>query len=285
MDSRQTLEEMTRPVLEHPCLMDDVPFTIAIRRSTALAQLIIRTVLSQDDLVIMDVHAQANIPSNGTHGVVFDALCIDSCGNMYDVEVQKGHFRDLPKRAAFYEAMLTVHSLKAGTPGYGGIPERCVIFICDDDVEGEGRGVYDYAMRRDDGKKLGDGGRIVFVNRAYRNDDEAIGRLMADMGQKDPQRAFNEEVRESLTRLAGQEGRREMSEEMERIYNMVYSEGMTAGRAEGEKIGEARGKDEGKTEIAARMLKCGRYTLEEILEMTGLTAEQVGEAAAAYETR
>ena len=104
-------------------------------------------------------------------------------------------------------------------------------------------------------------------------------------GQKDPQRAFNEEVRESLTRLAGQEGRREMSEEMERIYNMVYSEGMTAGRAEGEKIGEARGKDEGKTEIAARMLKCGRYTLEEILEMTGLTAEQVGEAAAAYETR
>ena len=86
-------------------------------------------------------------PGIGHKGVVFDALCFDGCGNMYDVEVQKGHFEDLPKRAAFYEAMLTVHSLGAGGRNYGRMPKRVVIFICDGDVEKRGEAVYDYSRR------------------------------------------------------------------------------------------------------------------------------------------
>ena len=42
-------------------------------------------------------------------------------------------------------------------------------------------------------------------------------------------------------------------------------------RAAREKIGEAR--------FAAMMLKDGRYSLEEILEMTGLSAEEISEAS------
>ena len=113
-----------RQVMEHPTLMDDVPFTVAVRRSMALAQLIIRTTLSQDDLVVTDVRCQEKVPGVGYKGVVFDALCFDGCGNMYDVEVQKGRFEDLPKRAAFYEAMLTVHSLEVGSHGYTGMRVR-----------------------------------------------------------------------------------------------------------------------------------------------------------------
>ena len=119
----------------------------------------IRTTLSQDDLVVRKVHVQEKIPGVGYKGVVFDALCIDSCGNMYDVEVQKGHFEDLPKRAEFYEAMLTVHSLEVGSHGYADMPHRCVIFICDGDIVGKGRPVYDYRWRLEDGEELGNGGR------------------------------------------------------------------------------------------------------------------------------
>ena len=118
MDAERRFEEMKRRAFSHPTLMDDVPFTVAVRRSMALAQLIIRTTLSQEDLVVTDVRCQEKVPGIGHKGVVFDALCFDGCGNMYDVEVQKGHFEDLPKRAAFYEAMLTVHSVlgpEAGT--------------------------------------------------------------------------------------------------------------------------------------------------------------------------
>ena len=265
MERRKLFDQAKRQMMEHPTLMDDVPFTVAVRRSMALAQLIIRTTLSRDDLVVRKVHVQEKIPGVGYKGVVFDALCIDSCGNMYDVEVQKGHFEDLPKRAEFYEAMLTVHSLEVGSHGYADMPHRCVIFICNGDVVGKGRPVYDYRWRLDDGEELGDGGCIVFVNGEYRNDD-AIGRLMADMNQSDPERAFNTEVRGSLTILTGEEGTREMSDEMEKLYNEAKTEG----------------KVEGKTELAAMMLKEGRYSLEEILKMTGLSAEQVSEAAAKY---
>ena len=157
------------------------------------------------------MRCQEKVPGIGHKGVVFDALCFDGCGNMYDVEVQKGHFEDLPKRAEFYEAMLTVHSLEVGSHGYADMPHRCVIFICDGDVVGKGRPVYDYRWRLDDGEELGNGGCIVFVNGEYRAND-AIGHLMADMDQSDPERAFNEEVRESLTMLAGEEGLKEMSD-------------------------------------------------------------------------
>ena len=281
MDSRRIFDEMKRRIIAHPTLMDDVPFTVAVRRSMALAQLIIRTTLSQEDLVVTDVRCQEKVPGIGHKGVVFDALCFDGCGNMYDVEVQKGHFEDLPKRAEFYEAMLTVHSLEVGSHGYTGMPHRCVIFICDGDVVGKGRPVYDYRWRLDDGEDLGNGGRIVFVNGKYRADD-AIGHLMADMDQSDPERAFNEEVRSALEVLKGEEGSKDMSDEMEKLRNAIFSDGeaigKAAGRAEGEKIGEARGK----AELAARMLKDGRYTLDEIVNITGLSADQVSEAASGY---
>ena len=281
MENRKLFDQAKRQMMEHPTLMDDVPFTVAMRRGMELAQLIIRTTLSQEDLVVTDVRCQEKVPGIGRKGVVFDALCFDGCGNMYDVEVQKGHFEDLPKRAAFYEAMLTVHSLGSGGRNYDRMPKRVVIFICDGDVEKRGEAVYDYSRRSADGRMLGDGGRIVFVNGEYRADD-AIGHLMADMDQSDPERAFNEEVRESLTMLAGEEGLKEMSDEMEKILDEVFREGEASGKAEGRAEGRAEGKVEGKTELAAMMLKEGRYSLEEILKMTGLSAEQVSEATAKY---
>ena len=153
MERRKLFDQAKRWVMEHPTLMDDVPFTVAMRRSMALAQLIIRTTLSRDDLVVRKVHVQEKIPGVGYKGVVFDALCIDGCGNMYDVEVQKGHFENhLPKRAAFYEAMLTVHSLGSGGRNYDRMPKRVVIFICDVDVEKRGEAVYDYSRRSADGR-------------------------------------------------------------------------------------------------------------------------------------
>ena len=281
MDGRILFDEMKQRIIAHPTLMDDVPFTVAVRRSMALAQLIIRTTLSQEDLVVTDVRCQEKVPGIGHKGVVFDALCFDGCGNMYDVEVQKGRFEDLPKRAAFYEAMLTVHSLEVGGRNYDRMPKRVVIFICDVDVEKRGEAVYDYSRRSADGRMLGDGGRIVFVNGEYRADD-AIGHLMADMDQSDPERAFNEEVRESLTMLAGEEGLKEMSDEMERLRDAIFNDG----KAEGEKIGETRGEARGESrmqrEVAQRMLKIGTYSIEEISRITGLSADQVGEAASGY---
>ena len=284
MERRKLFDQAKRQMMEHPTLMDDVPFTIAVRRSMALAQLIIRTTLSRDDLVVRKVHVQEKIPGVGYKGVVFDALCIDGCGNMYDVEVQKGLFEDLPKRAEFYEAMLTVHSLEVGSHGYADMPHRCVIFICDGDIVGKGRPVYDYRWRLDDGEELGNGGRIVFVNGEYRADD-AIGHLMADMDQSAPERAFNEEVRESLTMLAGEEGLKEMSDEWEKIYQEMHDEIYAKGKAEWEANGEARGESRMQREVAQRMLKIGTYSIEEISKITGLSADQVSETSAAYEAR
>ena len=108
---------------------------------------------------------------------------------------------------------------------------------------------------------------------------------MADMGQNDPERAFNEEVRESLTMLAGEEGLKEMSDEWEKIYQEMHDEIYAKGKAEWEANGEARGESRMQREVAQRMLKIGTYSIEEISKITGLSADQVSEASAAYEAR
>ena len=115
-------------------------------------------------------------------------------------------------------------------------------------------------------------------NGEYRADD-AIGHLMADMDQSDPERAFNEEVRESLTMLAGEEGLKEMSDEWKKIYQEMHDEIYAKGKAEWEADGEARGESRMQREVAQRMLKIGTYSIEEISRITGLSADQVSEAA------
>ena len=112
---------------------------------------------------------------------------------------------------------------------------------------------------------------------------------MKDKGQSDQQKAFSEEIMDRLTMLAGEEGLKEMSDEMEKILDEVFREGEASGKAEGEKIGETRGEARGESrmqrEVAQRMLKIGTYSIEEISEITGLSADQVSEASAAYEAR
>ena len=52
---------------------------------------------------------------------------------------------------------------------------------------------------------------------------------------------------------------------------ITYQEGLLEGRAEGRK----EGRREGMLDIALRMLQAGRYKVDEIAALTGLTPEQV----------
>ena len=52
------------------------------------------------------------------------------------------------------------------------------------------------------------------------------------------------------------------------------AEGEAKGKAEGLAEGQAKGKAEGKTEIATNLLKKD-YSIEEIVEITGLTKEEI----------
>ena len=78
--------------------------------------------------------------------------------------------------------------------------------------------------------------------------------------------------------LAGEEGLKEMSDEMEKILDEVFREG----EASGEARGEARGESRMQREVAKRMLKIGTYSIEEISSITGLSADQVSEATVKY---
>ena len=62
-------------------------------------------------------------------------------------------------------------------------------------------------------------------------------------------------------------------EDQKKILKSLITEATEEGRAEGEKIGEAKGEKQSKIEMAKKMI--GKYPVEEIHELTGLTIEEI----------
>ena len=130
---------------------------------------------------------------------------------------------------------------------------------------------------------------VIADERAAR---EKIGEArFAAMMLKDGRYSFEEILKMtglSAERVIEAKGRLEgMTEIAEKMLNDGYpikeilsKTGLTAEQIRW--VREAEGRAEGKAELAARMLKDGRYTLDEIVNITGLSAEQVGEATAKF---
>lgn len=59
------------------------------------------------------------------------------------------------------------------------------------------------------------------------------------------------------------------------IRNESREQGMKEGRKEGRREGKKEGKKEGMRETALRMLEVGRYALDEIVNISGLSMEEV----------
>lgn len=113
------------------------------------------------------------------------------------------------------------------------------------------------------GEVFGDEAHIIYVNGSCK-DDTPLGKLMYDFSCTNP-KAMNYNVLSDRARYFKEEegGVAVMCKAMEDM------------RKESLEEGKREGLKEGKKETAFTMLKTGRYSEEEIAEVTGLTIEEV----------
>lgn len=236
-------------------LLDDDFLTKCFEGDTASIELVLQIVLEKPDLKVLDVRTQVFVENLLNRSVRLDILATDSTGAKLNVEVQRSDKGAGRKRARYNSSMMDANLLKKGED-FDKLPEAWVIFITENDVMGKGLPLY--PIERcflGTGERFEDGSHILYVNGAYRG-DTPIGKLMHDFSCTDAADMYYGILADRVRFFKeSKEGIEIMCRAMEDMRNQTLKEGMK--------------------EVALRMLAAGKYALEEIVNISGLSLEEV----------
>ena len=269
-------------------LGDDNGFTIVLNNNIKGAEFMARTLTGRRNLSIVEAHTQHTVRNPFGHSVVFDIFARDSSDDLICIDIQKvfSGWKDASRRMLQYASMLNLHALEKGSE-YGMAKEVFVVFIFDADIVGDGRALYEYRMRMEDGTELMDANMTIIVaNGAYRDTIESdISKLFSDLQESDPGKMKVPVLREAMERLKGRDS--EMMSEYDRIMRSIrmdmkeefLEEGKTIGLQEGKAAGLKEGLAEGRADIARNMIR-ESFPPEKVAQLTGLSQDDVRRIAA-----
>lgn len=244
-------------------LLDDDFLTKCFEGDTASIELVLQIVLDKADLKVLDVRTQVFVENLLNRSVRLDIVATDSDGRKINVEIQRADKGAGRKRARYNSSMMDANLLKKGED-FDKLPETWVVFITENDVIGHGEPLYqiERCILRT-GERFDDGSHILYVNGAYR-DETPIGKLMHDFSCTNPSDMYYGVLADRVRFFKeSKEGIAIMCKAMEDMRNESLKEGMEEGRKEATKA------------MALRMLVAGKYTLEEIADISGLPLEEV----------
>ena len=232
-------------------LMDDTFMTQVFSGDLECTEELLKIILKRNDLSVTKAVTQVTIGNLFGRSVRLDIYANDATGKQYDIEVQQNDSGAVPERARLNSALFDSRLTTSGEK-YVEMPETYIIFITANDVLKGGLPVYTVERTvQETGKLFGDKAHIVYVNGAYRGNDE-IGWLMHDFKIAERVRYFKEEPK----------GVAEMCETMQKIVD----------RERGDADIKAR------MDIALNLWSEGEHDLDKISRTTKLSVEQVRRA-------
>ena len=236
-------------------LLDDDFLTKCFEGAPKYIQLVLRIVLEMPDLVVVDVRTQVFVENLLNRSVRLDILATDSTGRKINVEIQRSDKGAGRKRARYNSSMMDANLLHKGEK-FDELPETYVVFITEHDVIGDGQPLYKIERYiSGSNKKFEDGSHILYVNGEYR-DETPIGKLMHDFSCTVPDDMYYDELAERVRFFKeSKEGVAIMCRAMEDMRNQAALERVKA--------------------VVYRMLAAGKYSLEEIADMTELSLDEV----------
>lgn len=263
---RQHQEDLRRLYALRP--IDDDFMRCLFKDNIPLAELALRIITDKKDLVITSCETQKDMKRlAGARSVCLDAYGSDSSGRKYDLEIQRQEEGADPHRARYHSSVLDVENLHSGQE-FRELPDTYTIFITEKDIYGKGEPLYPIErVNLITGNTFEDGEHILYVNGEYRG-DTAIGKLMHDFNCTKAEDMNYELMAERTGYLKeNPKGVSRMCKILEDMRNESRKQGMKEGIKEGIK--------EGMKETALRMLAVGRYALDEIVNISGLSMEEV----------
>ena len=293
----QTLQKAQRYGIKYIDLKIDFAFKFVFgtQGKEDLLLMLIDSILPDKHIVSVKLGPQEQMPDNPEkRRSIYDIHCSTENGTNITVEMQCAKQSDFNNRMVYYSSYTLRNSLKCGKEGFE-YPELYVIGILDfllPGVKKNSEVVNHYSLRndRDDGIMLTDTLHYVTIELPkFHKDIEELDSqldnmlyLFRNLGEMKEIPAYFKD--KNLDRLFETTMFANMTPELqdryfrEFMYEMDQKSRMRTARedgiAEGEAIGEARGEAIG-LEKTAKAMKAKHYDISEIIEITGLSEEQI----------
>lgn len=160
-------------------------------------------------------------------------------------------------------SMMDINLLKK-SEDFDKLSETYVVFITENDVLKQGKSVYHVERHiMETGESFCDGSHIVYVNGAYR-DNTPIGKLMHDFFCTNPDDMYYDVLADRVRFFKeNKKGVAIMCKVIEEMRIESFEEGKMEGKMEGIKS------------VVQSMLESGKYALEEIAGLSGLSLEEI----------
>ncbi|MCM1277656.1 MAG: Rpn family recombination-promoting nuclease/putative transposase [Robinsoniella sp.] len=254
----QTYAERTR--LLNP--IDD-DFLKKMAEDTLFCQEVIRTILEDEDLVVLESSSQHTIKNLQGRSVILDILCRAGSGKVINVEVQKENDVDHQRRVRYHASCITANITDTGSK-FKDILDLCIIYISKSDFFKEGKTVYHIdRIIRETGTVVENGLQEIYVN-ASNKDDSNTSKLMTIFTESD---AYDDVLFPVTSKR-----KRYFKEDKKGVAEMCAI--MDEIREEGRLEGKEEGRWENKLEVAENLLKMGDNVLK-VIQVTQLPPETV----------
>lgn len=246
-------------------LKDDFMFSV-IMRNQKYCRPFLERILDVSISHIEYPDAQHTIDlSASSKSVRLDIFVEDGKNTVYNIEMQTGRNKNLPKRTRYYQGMIDLNSLEKGT-GYKNLKQSIIIFICTFDLFGEGRHIYTFENRCIQNLYLGLGDattKIILNTKGFMNDvGPRMKKLLNYIDGKQPEDAFTKELDAAVQSVRKNQKWRLDYMTLQMKYDEKYEQGME----QGIKQGVEQGKREGKLEGAVLTLDELGYSISEIAQ-------------------
>lgn len=216
-------------------LMDDDFMRLVFDGDVEATEELLRVVLQRDDIVVTKIEVQKEIKSARYKGrtIRLDIFAKDSTGKLYNVEIQRDDEGASEKRARYHSSAIDSKTLKANQP-FDALPETFVIFITENDIYKANLPLYHIDRQiKELSTAFKDGAHIIYVNGAYNNNADPVGRLMHDFRCNNPDDMFSPVLAERVRYFKRDEGGRAvMCKMMEELRNESEEKGVFKGKAD-----------------------------------------------------
>ena len=210
------------------------------------------------------------------HGIRLDVRIADDTNTHYNLEMQvknpvsrTGKFQ-LPKRTRYYQAMLDTDMLQKGQD-YDELSPTYIIFFCLFDFFEDSQRIYTFKRRCLENMEieLADEAAIIFLNTLGTKGDVSpdIQSLFDYINNNTVTSNFTREVADTITEIK--------NDKKVRDSYMTYEMRMKDIREESLAEGETKGEAKEKLRVAKLMLAKGCYSLQEIVELSGLSIDNI----------
>lgn len=236
-------------------LLDDDFLAACCCGDTVCAELVLRIILEKPDLQVKDISIHVS-PGIVQRPVRLDIRAEDKKGEKLYARIYCPVSEPDGKTVRQYSSMMDAYLMEENR-NPDSLPETWLVFLMENDMMGKGLPVY--RIERccpETGGAFPDGSHILFVNGAFRGDDTPTGRLIHDLSCTDAADMYNDTLAERVRYFKEtREGTEAMCRVLEKMRDQTYKDA--------------------KKKTAFRMFEAGKYTLEEIAGISGLTLEEV----------